>query len=1176
MNIRRLILYISFFVPLSSFAHSGDYTSIEFIKNEGQWKGPFVYKASFGNIDIFLEKTAFTYMLGDRLNHKKLIDYKTGKIKDAPKYFYHTYKVNLINANTNAEIVGSKPRSYYNNYFLGNDPALWKTKIHPELNVDYKNIYNNIDIHIASENNSMKYDFIVRAGGNAEEIVLEIEGADDVKIKDKNLIIETSVGEVKEMAPYAYQYINGVRTDVPCKYKLKDNQIAYVFPKGYDKSQTLIIDPNVVFSTFVGSGSDSWGFTATYDNAGNFYAGGAVGGGSYPTTVGPSYAGGDAADGNPGTFPCDVVVTKFNSAGTAIVYSTFIGGSSQDQPHSMVVDGSGNLFIAGRTYSSTYPNTTGGSHNGRSDIMITKLDPTGALSASTLIGGSGDDGVNITALYTSASVLKHSYADDARSEVLVDNAGNVYLASCTRSSNFPTVNASKSTLSGTQDGVVLKLNNNLTNTLWSTYIGGNSEDAAYVLAFNTTQSSVYVSGGTASSNFPGNAGTFGPSHNGGVDGFITKYQNYGSYIVQRSTLVGRGSYDQCFGIQVDDDNNVYVMGSTLGGSFPVTTGVYSNANSSQFILKLDSTLSTNIYSTVFGSGNSSVVNISPVAFLVDTCQNVYISGWGGGNTALNNGNTNGMPTHMGNPAPTPPNILTTTTNGQGFYFIVFSKNATALLFAGHFSGGGPVGEHVDGGTSRFNRNGEIYQAICGGCNGSDQVPTTPNAYSTTNGSTNCNIVALKIAFNLGSVSAKANASPNTTVCLGDPINFNSNGSANATGYEWDFGDGSTGTGTSPSHTYTTGGNFQVRMVAVNPNACKTRDTVFLTVVVDTNRIDADFSYDKTDSCTSYTTTFTNNSKYGNPAGPTSFLWEFGDGTSYSGVTPPPHNYPDTGTYIVKLTMTDPNACNSPDTITKIITFNNSFVKAEFEAPPTICEKSKAVLVNKSTNAKTFVWSFGNGSSSTITNPEPIYDSAGIYTIKLYTYNPETCNGVDSIEKTLEVKTTPTASFRHEPIIPETNEPILFTNYSVNATSYIWDFGDGTGSSLFTPKPKFYRKTGDYDVCLQALNDIGCSDTVCRRVSADVYPLADVPSGFSPNGDGNNDILYVRGYGIEIMSFKIFNRWGEMIFESTDQDMGWDGTYKNVEQPVEAYAYSLSVTFLDGTTFNKKGNVTLLR
>ncbi len=141
--------------------------------------------------------------------------------------------------------------------------------------------------------------------------------------------------------------------------------------------------------------------------------------------------------------------------------------------------------------------------------------------------------------------------------------------------------------------------------------------------------------------------------------------------------------------------------------------------------------------------------------------------------------------------------------------------------------------------------------------------------------------------------------------------------------------------------------------------------------------------------------------------------------------------------------------------------------------------------------------------------------------------------------------------------------------------YQWSFGDGAGSTEINPEHQ-YPRTGAYQVCLTAYNLVGCSDKVCKTVQADVLPLADVPTGFSPNGDGSNDILYVRGYSIATMDFKIFNRWGELVFQSQNQSRGWDGTFKGKAQEMDAYAYTLQVTFLDGSTMNKKGNVTLLR
>lgn len=1175
MNFKYLVYCISFFVPFSVYAHEGDYRLIEFVQNKGQWEGAFAYKATSGNLNIFLENNAFTFLLGDAANGEKIHDPQPGGTAESRILKYHVYKMRMLGANPQPEITGSKARQHYYNYFLGNDKSKWKSNIHPELNVDYKEIYKGIDLHIASESYSIKYDFIVQPGADASVIQLQYEGADEILLKEDKIIIVTSVGEVREAAPYAYQYINGERIDVACKYKLKGNTVTYHFPKGYNHSVPLIIDPTVVFSTYTGSGADNFGYTATYDNSGNFYAGGATEGNGYPTSTGAyqlGYGGGGTCGGESGFQP-DVTISKFNATGSTLLYSTYLGGGNNDQPHSMVVDANGNLIIAGRTCSNNFP-TTYRAFGGGSEIFVTSLNPTGTgLNGSTYIGGSGDDGINISAVATvTNSSLKYSYGDDSRSEVILDNSGNIYVASCTRSTDFPLVNSTQGSLISTQDAVIFKLNSGISTLLWSTYFGGNGDDAAYVLALNKSQSSIYVAGGTSSSNFYTTPGTYRSSYGGSIDGFITKFQNGGGYPRQIGTYVGGGSYDQCFGIQIDANNNVYTTGQSLNNGVPLVNSPGFSAGSSQFILKLDSNLSSApIYATQFGSGIATRTNITPTAFLVDTCENVYVSGWGGALSG-NGSNTTGMPAMLGTPAPAL--ISGSSPTGEDFYFFVMARNATAQLFGGFF--GSPTkADHVDGGTSRFDKNGVIYQAICGDCDGGTKhtVPTTAGAYSTTNGSTRCNLVALKIAFNLGSVDAIASALPSTTVCLGEPINFSSAASSNATNYAWDFGDGNTSANPNPTYTYTSGGTFLVRLIASNPNACKTSDTAFLTIKVDTNSIKADFTVIQTDSCKPFNAAITNTSKAGGGA---THQWSFGDGKTFTGVNPGTHEYPDTGTYTITLIINDPAACNPYDTISKTISFNTIFVKADFEAPPVICEKTKAVLNNRSSKATSFLWKFGDGKTSTDNNPEHIYDTAGSYIIMLYAYNPGSCNGVDSMSHTITVEGTPFANFKYDPIIPITNAPVNFTNLSQRATNYVWDFGDNTFSQLETPQPKYYKKTGSYRVCLQAQNLVGCSDTICKYVDADVYPLADVPKGFSPNGDGKNDILYVRGSGIETVNLKIYNRWGEMVFETNDMNIGWDGKYKGKEAPMEAYAFVLNVKFVDETTFYKKGNVTLLR
>jgi gliding motility-associated-like protein len=641
-----------------------------------------------------------------------------------------------------------------------------------------------------------------------------------------------------------------------------------------------------------------------------------------------------------------------------------------------------------------------------------------------------------------------------------------------------------------------------------------------------------------------------------------------------------------YGVQVDLENSVYAMGQSLGGAFPVTTGVYSNPNSSQFIIKMDSMLSTNVYSTVFGSGNPNQTNISPVAFLVDTCQNVYISGWGGDldipSIPSSVGTTTGMPvTASAIPAGS---VLSATTDGYDFYFMALSKNATSLLFGAFYGRSSTTafhGEHVDGGTSRFDKQGVVYQAICGGCGGTTgpALPTTSGSYSPTNGSSNCNLASLKIAFQLGAPDAIANASPKTRGCPPLTVQF-VNTSTNAISYQWNFRDGSPlDTAFQPKHTFNNPGTYNVQLVVYNPNACKVRDTTLVTIIVDSNRIKSDFNFAVTDSCGPFRAAFTNTSIYSALPGAqarTTFTWYFGDGATFSGANPGNHDYPSTGTYTVMLIMSDVDACNTPDTIKKIVTINSSRVAAIFNSPDSVCLRSGIVFTNLSTNATRFTWYFGDGDTSITSPVTHTYKGDGTYELKLVAYNPFTCNKTDTLKKTIRIKKLPTADFSHAPLIPESNKPVQFTNKSSNADIYSWNYGDGSPRSSEVNPSHLFRKTGTFLVCLRATSNEGCSDTVCKKVDADIHTALDLPTGFSPNGDGSNDILYVRGGGIEVMNLKIFNRWGEKVFESSSLGQGWDGTFKGKPQEVDAYAFVLTATFIDGSSATKKGNVTLLR
>ena len=1194
MKPRYLLLFILLALCVQkSFAQAG----LEFIENRGQWGKWFQYKVATRGGNVCLEKDGFRYILGDRSNNNKIDSFHHGVKKDKPVLKFHCYKMTFVGAQ-DATITGEKPEKVYYNYFLGNDSTRWKGGIHPYRSLNYNHIYNGIDVHVASEKGNIIYDFIVAPQADAAQVKLKFDGQDKIKISEHNLVISTTLGDVTEQSPIAYQYINYERVDVPCAYRLNGNIVTFDFPKDYDHSQRLFIDPTVVFCTLTGSTADNWGFTATYDDSGYFYNGGLVNdlyfGGTYPvspgafqTTFGGGYTG--SVDS---TYASDIAIIKYDPTGVDRIYATYLGGSGNERPHSMIVDAAYELIVAGRSRSADYPVTPGAFqtvNRGGSDIIITKFNASGTgLIGSTYIGGSGNDGVNFDSTEEGYGQLKFNYGDDARSEVQIDKAGNIYVTGSSSSTDFPTTSATalRTTLSGMQDGVVCKFNPLLTSLTWGTYIGGSGSDAGYVLAFDTSQNDLYVAGGTNSTNFPTTAGTLHTTYQGGpADGFILKFKNSTPYTLLKGTYVGTSNYDQVYGIQVSGDDNVYVMGQSLGGAFPVTAGVYSNANSCQFIMKTGNDLAADLVSTVFGNGDPDSTNISPVAFLVDTCENVYISGWGGdlGLTAgiEATGTNHGMPV-------TTDAIQPNTTFGRDFYFIVLGSGLSTLRYATYY-GRSCVqqweGAHVDGGTSRFDRHGIIYQAMCANCGGIynassnpggclDPFPTTTGVWSMLDSSANCNEAALKIAFNIGPVTAAIVAGPTTNGCAPLTVNF-TNLSNNGLSFVWDFGDGSPTTTTfSPTHTFTASGVFTVSLHASNSNACfRTDDTAYLYITVDTAAITPAFTDVLLDSCGPYIAQFTNTSTdhLGTPV----YQWYFGDGTTYTGPTPPAHTYADSGTYVVTLVMSDPLACKTPDSVTKTLRFYPFNLSANFTIPDSVCIGSAVIPSTTLVNTAGVNWTFGDGQTSTSTNPAHIYYGIGTYTVTLVAANSAACNGNDTVKEVIKVLGGPTADFSFVPTIPTPNVATVFTNLSTNATRYSWDFGDNTSSTDKDPTHQ-YNKTGNFKVCLSAYNATNCPASICKEVPTDVEPLVGVPSAFSPNGDGDNDVLYVRGAAIATLDLKIYNRWGQLVFESNSKDKGWDGTFNGQPAPIEAYAYVLHVTFIDGTSKLLKGNITLLR
>jgi len=255
------------------------------------------------------------------------------------------------------------------------------------------------------------------------------------------------------------------------------------------------------------------------------------------------------------------------------------------------------------------------------------------------------------------------------------------------------------------------------------------------------------------------------------------------------------------------------------------------------------------------------------------------------------------------------------------------------------------------------------------------------------------------------------------------------------------------------------------------------------------------------------------------------------------------------------------------------------VRASVNTPLSGCAPYNAVFNNTSLGGTDFYWDFGDGTTSTSISPVHLYSNPGTYIIKLIATDTTTCNLIDSTSFTLVVSGKPTAAFTYSPNPAQENLITVFTNASVGAVRYRWYYGDGDSLYTFrfdTTVRHQYNETGRFQPCLVAINQYNCPDTACQIVNSIVKPILDVPNAFTPNGDGANDRAVVIGIGITRLTFRIYNRWGQLVFETNDRKMGWDGRFKGKAQPMDVYAYTLDAEFFDGKKEKKQGDITLLR
>jgi len=800
------------------------------VANQGQWSEQVWFKADLPGGALFVENATLTYSFyEDKLSqyvHPENTDPVSGNI------WLHSYQVIFNNANSDL-VQGQKLEPDYVNFYLGDDPEKWASKVPIYKRVRQSNIYQGIDMLLYDKMGSLKYDLIVAPQVDPNQISMEFNGVNNLQIKDGNLVIKTKVNEVIEKAPFAYQVIDGILVEVECDYVLTGNELRFLIGE-YNSNYELTIDPELSFASYSGSNANNFGFTATDDSNGNLYAGSIAYNVGYPTTFGAF----DADFNSGGQNVIDIAISKFSDDGSQLLFSTYLGGSSQEMPHSIIVNSQEELIVLGNTGSADFPHTlsafdnsfNGGPsfnfidvsfgnmlHNFGCDIFVCKFSADGTeVLGSTFVGGTGNDGLNF------ANMLSYNYGDVFRGEVIVDEEDNIIVASVTESTDFPVGdNPFQSDYSGgATDAVLFSLDPSLTTMRWSTYLGGSNDDSGYSVQLDDL-GNIFLAGGTKSEFVFDSFESPDPDFNGVVDGFIAKF-NADASILEGFSFVGTESYEQCYFVQLDNLGNVYVIGQSTG-VMPVSLDQYNNAGGKQFIQKFDNNLQTLEWSTVFGTGGVDI-DISPCAFLVSDCDQIYVSGWGGGS---NNAHSPFISTSTTQGMPITDDAFQSNSDGSDFYLLVLSPDAEDIVYATFF-GGGSSSEHVDGGTSKFDKNGSVYQAVCAGCGGNDDFPTTAGAWSQENNSS-CNLGVFK--FDLAKITAVIDLNGPDVICEGQEMQFenNSNGGEN---FIWHFGDNEQVAGVnSPTHTYESAGFFDVTLVVTDDNDCVQPDSATVTIEV---------------------------------------------------------------------------------------------------------------------------------------------------------------------------------------------------------------------------------------------------------------------------------------------------------------------------------------------------------
>jgi hypothetical protein len=636
---------------------------------------------------------------------------------------------NLLGAAQNPFVVGEDQQPGRANYFFGKDPKRWHTNVPTYGKVRYKNLYPGIDLVYHGNHQQLEYDFEVSGGGNPNLIQFEIKGANDIHLdSDGNLIAKVNGGDLRFQSPIIYQESQGQHLAVRGQYVLKDSAHIGFQVARYDVSKPLVIDPVLLYSTYLGGSGTEYPTGIAVDSGGNVYVGGYTDSTDFESTT----------FGSPTPSVDHVFVAKLDPTGSTLLYADYLGGENADEGLAVALDGTNNVYIAGTTASTQFPMVTPyeGTIPGTNSAFLSKISPDGSsLLYSTYLGGSGDEVV---------------------SGVAVDSTGSALLAGYTDSTDFPVSNAYQATASANAGGVygnygfLTKFSSNGASLAYSTYLAGAAnvilncvnqvqcwpQPNSYItgLALDSADSA-YVAGNTNTYDFPVTSGAYMGTNtiqSDGAVGFVSKFSNSGNLQYSTYFYEASGALTDLAAIAVDGSGAAYITGMALSdGTFPLTStticdpAVYAQGCNYGFISKFDPTGSTLSYSTYLGPNNYA----EPAALQIDTYHDAYVvaTTWSNSFSLVN--------------------PIETYTNGNNGYEVLVAEidpTATSELWATYLDGS----QDSYAAGLALDSNGDAFVL---GMTDSTDLPTTQSGAQTVYGGGNLDAFVMKI----GAASAPA-------------------------------------------------------------------------------------------------------------------------------------------------------------------------------------------------------------------------------------------------------------------------------------------------------------------------------------------------------------------------------------------------------------------------------------